>query len=380
MNDSTVFPSLKVKVFGIGGAGNNAINNIIADDEFDSSTIEFWAINTDSQHLQDNRNKCQNKLLLANPIYNGCGAGGDLKVGKECALNSIDQIKEILADTNVLILAAGLGGGTGTGATPVIADIAKKMGILTIAVLTTPFDMEGEIKKSIALSGISEIKNYANSYSLVSNQQILETYKDFPLNMAMRMADKKLKNLIKNVIDILNLSWFINVDFHDLKNVLENGQNTFIGYAKTSGTDKVKKAVEEVISDNISEIKSNNSYKNLLVSFHIDSKGTLTEINEAIELLKEHFGADTHIKFGIINDDWTDEREDFFTIGIIAGQGEMHSGIEFHEKLKSNRHSPLMHEQSNIINVENTDEYDQVVTKNEKILEQNSDLIPEFFK
>ncbi len=96
MNDSTVFPNLKVKVFGIGGAGNNAINNIIADDQFDSSAIEFWAINTDSQHLQDNRNKCENKLLLANPIYSGCGAGGDPKVGKECALNSIDQIKEIL--------------------------------------------------------------------------------------------------------------------------------------------------------------------------------------------------------------------------------------------------------------------------------------------
>ncbi|ADR25009.1 cell division protein FtsZ [Mycoplasmopsis bovis] len=380
MNDSTVFPNLKVKVFGIGGAGNNAINNIIADDQFDSSAIEFWAINTDSQHLQDNRNKCENKLLLANPIYSGCGAGGDPKVGKECALNSIDQIKEILADTNVLILAAGLGGGTGTGATPVIADVAKKMGILTIAILTTPFDMEGEIKKSIALAGINEIKNHSNSYSLVSNQQILETYKDFPLNMAMQMADKKLKNLIKNVIDIINLSWFINIDFHDLKNVLENGQNTFIGYAKTSGSDKVKKAVDEVVSDNISEIKSNNNYKNLLVSFHIDSKGTLTEINEAIELLKEHFGTDTHIKFGIINDAWTDEREDFFTIGIIAGQGEIHSSIDYHNKIKGSKDNSLINEQTNIINVENTDEYDQIVTKNEKILEQNSDLIPDFFK
>ncbi|WP_029513197.1 FtsZ/tubulin family protein [Mycoplasmopsis primatum] len=320
MNTLSKAKNIKVKVLGIGGAGNNMINSIIQNNEFNTENIEFWALNTDLQHLNKDDNFCNNKLLLINSHNNGGGAGGNPLIGKECALNTKDEILKILQDTELLVLAAGLGGGTGTGATPVIAEWAKKLGIITIAILTTPFEFEGSGKFNIALDGLGEIKKQTNSFSIVQNQSMLDNYPDLPYDDALKLANNKLKHLIYSISKILYSSWSINIDFNDLINTIKNGSNLFVAHSRYSGTNRVKNAINNIIKDNPFKITPNNTYKSVLIFFELDSRGSLKEVNDAISMLRNYFGENVYIKFGIINNCWNHKNDDFFAISVIAGQ------------------------------------------------------------
>ncbi|MBZ4195637.1 cell division protein FtsZ [Mycoplasma tauri] len=313
--------NIKVKVFGIGGAGTNAVNYLIDNNSVENTDIDLWVINTDIQDLESSKNKCKNKILLTSEQSRGYGSGSDPRIGKECAFNSQKEIKEALEGTDVLVITAGLGGGTGTGATSAIAQIARDMNILTIAVLFTPFSFEGKLKLNIANKGLEEIKEVANSYIVISNQEIFNSYSQLPIDAAFKMANKQLINLIRTIDEILNKEWDINVDFNDFKNLISNGKNTVATHVQTSGNERVKQAVLQIIKENNLD-KLNPQFKNVIVSFKLDSKGTLGEVSQAIDMLQEYLNDDVFIKTGMIKSVKNDTRESFFIMNFLAGQGE----------------------------------------------------------
>lgn len=329
---------VRLKVIGVGGAGNNSLNHLY-NDKF-KENIEYWAFNTDKQALF--KNKCTNKLALGND-QRGFGTGGDPKKGEQAANESTDKIREILANTDMLILTAGFGGGTGTGATPVICKIAKELGILTLAIVNTPYNYEGKEKERIAYAGIEELKKYVDSYVLVSNQKMCEIYADINFIDANKASNVILKNAIDIIYEILYKPIDINIDFNDLKNVLTNGKEAIITYHKSSGKDKILKATTGALTNQLfdNDIKS---CSKMLVCFSFDSKVTMAAINEATNEINKAFGAKSDLiqkKIGV-SVNASDDRADFFATSIIAtginDESQIHSGLigsYFNEDSKS---------------------------------------------
>ncbi|MGV2393025.1 UNVERIFIED_CONTAM: cell division protein FtsZ [Campylobacter lari] len=320
--------TVNIKIIGVGGAGNNAINLLLKDNESFIDKNTLYVANTDAQDLE--KSNCENKICLGSEDKRGFGAGGDPEVGKNLTLESSDEIKEILQDTDLLILTGGLGGGTGTGALPVFAKIAKELNVLTLAFVTTPFEsVEGKKKKIIATQGIDELKKYVDSYVVISNQKLASNYKDIPFKDSLLKANTLLKNAMRMIYEILNVNGTVNIDFNDLKSILQDGQQSIIVSTKCTGPNKVQQAVEKCLNNTLFDIEIKKC-KKLLVNYHLDSKGSIAEMTQAAQLINEHLNVNEDKIFeivGIIQDELDPNipQEDHFTINLIA------SGISDHD-------------------------------------------------
>ncbi|WP_051590862.1 cell division protein FtsZ [Mycoplasmopsis felifaucium] len=318
---------IKLKVVGVGGAGNNSINFLL-NEPLDN--IDYFVVNTDHQALSIS--KCENKLLLGSGINKGCGTGNDPEMGKQMAIDSTEDIKTMLSGTDLLILCAGFGGGTGTGATPVIAKIAKELNILTIAVVTNPFEtFEGTTKKVVAAKGINELKKYVDSYIIVSNQKLLDNYKHLPFMEALKYSNVILQNTIKIIYDILFEKSCLNIDLNDLRNVFKNGNEAIVGYCKDSSKDKVKNATQKALKNPLFESDIKTCTK-MLVNFKFDSKVPLEAIqvaNAEIDKVFDNRSNSIQKKIGVMIDQ-SNDKNDYFEVGIIA------SGLNDDEQLNTN--------------------------------------------
>ncbi len=190
----------RIKVIGIGGAGSNAVNRMIDDMK---NSIDYIVMNTDAQALSTSC--CKNQFVLGEDITRGLGAGGNPEVGKKAALADLEKIKEMVSNTDLVFIAAGMGGGTGTGAAPVVAKAAMEAGALTIAVVTRPFDFEGQQRKVKAIEGINELKKYVDSYIVVSNNSLMNTNGDRPIGEAFAESDRILSQSVKTITDLIIL-------------------------------------------------------------------------------------------------------------------------------------------------------------------------------
>ncbi|VEU75283.1 cell division protein [Mycoplasmopsis maculosa] len=349
---------LNIKIIGVGGAGNNAINLLINDEEQLVKNDNLFVANTDAQDL--NKSACNNKILLGGAESRGFGAGGNPEKGKELAEKSIDEIKKTINKTDLLILVGGLGGGTGTGALPVFAKVAKELGILTVAFVTTPFEkFEGSKKRIIAINGLDELKKYVDSYVVISNQKLSEYYKDIPLKQALLKSNVTLKNAIKMINDILNKNGTINIDFNDISEVLRNGQETIIVSTKATGKDKVKNAVDKALKNTLFESEIKNC-KKLLLNYHLDSKGTISQMEEASKLIYEYLNIEDDDKLkvipGVVQEEENENGEksdDFFIVNVIA------SGLNentYVEEVKNSNVKVTINENHNEFNYEFDDD------------------------
>lgn len=326
-NEAANVSKIKLCVIGVGGGGNNAVKMIQA---AGFSNVNFIIANTDDQALS--LNPCENKISLGKDTR-GLGAGSDPEIGEKSARESVDEIEEALKGADVVLVTAGLGGGTGTGAAPVIAEAAKKMGALTIGIVTTPFSYEGPKRKRIAKNGIQELSKVVDSYIVLSNDKLAENFGDLPIEDSFQLANITLKNIILAFHDILYRIGTINIDYADVVKILGGSGLAVVGIGQATGKDRATKAVEKAFEQNLYEypIKSANK---ILVNIQHDKKATLHEINTAIkkvhEILSQNRSDDQEEYDCIIGQEAVETKDnaEVFKVSVIAGEAIIYTEEE----------------------------------------------------
>ncbi|MGL5643825.1 MAG: cell division protein FtsZ, partial [Metamycoplasmataceae bacterium] len=294
MNVKETTPIVNIKVIGVGGCGTNSVAKMISDD-FEG--VEFIFANTDKQALDVIES--ENIIHLESEINNGMGAGANPEIGRNAALNSEEKIRNKIIGAKLVIITAGMGGGTGTGASPIIARIAKEMDILTIAIVTTPFCFEGRDINS--KKGIEELKKTVDSLIIVSNNKLLENYSEISFEDSFTMADKILKNTVQILTDIILKPSYINLDFADVCSIIKEKENAYIWQGRATGKNKAEKAVMKAINSNMLENSINDS-TDAIVNITGGSDVSLKEVNFIMSKIKEQTNENINIIFGIRKD------------------------------------------------------------------------------
>lgn len=367
--------NIRLKVIGLGGAGNNAIN-LMLDENLPN--VKLYVANTDSQDLV--KSKCDNKIILGKT---GFGAGGDPEKGRQCALESIDAIRETLKDTDILIISAGLGGGTGTGAAPVFAQAAKEMGIITLAIVSTPFNLEGKRKLLLAEQGLDILKQYVDSYVVLSNQKLVDIYHSFPIKETFKCANQTLKNTIQIIHNVIYETGYMNIDFNDLRQVLSNGGESIISLAQASGKDRALKAVEDAIYSPIFRTQIKTCDK-IAIIFRCDKKTSFDEIQAASNLIEEQLALNENAeKFLGIQYVETSDKQDFFQVNIIASNINKvdYNNMNLNAQTSVYNLQQQAHQvyDNNSYHFNNTIPYNQNMNAQPMMGDQSNDDLPEFF-
>ncbi len=285
-----------IKVVGVGGSGGNAVNYMI---EEGINGVEFIAINTDLQDLKKNRAK--KKIQIGEKLTGGRGTGGDPQKGEQAAKESTDKIKEELQGAQMVFLTAGMGGGTGTGASPIIAQIAKELGILTVAVVTLPFRWERRDK--IAEEGIKRLKEIVNSIIIIPNERLHEiSGGQLSLINAFNEANRVLYDAVKGISDLVVSTGLINVDFEDVKSVMKEGGVAIMGTGYGEGENRVKDAIDEAIENPLVEHSGISGARGVLLNFVAGEDLLIDEVVEGAEYISNKIAPDAFVKFGAFID------------------------------------------------------------------------------
>lgn len=301
--DSSIDTGAVIKVIGVGGAGGNAVNRMI---EENVKGVEFIVANTDVQALKDS--KAETVIQLGPKFTRGLGAGSQPEVGKKSAEESEDLLIEALEGADMIFITAGMGGGTGTGAAPVVARIAKELGALTVGVVTRPFTFEGPKRGLFAAEGMSELKANVDTLLIISNNRLLEVVdKKTPILEAFREADNVLRQGVQGISDLITAPGYVNLDFADVKTVMANQGTALMGIGSASGEDRVIQATKEAISSPLLETSIAGAEQVLLnITGGLDM--TLFEAQDASDIVTSAAAGDVNIILGTsINEEMTDE-------------------------------------------------------------------------
>ena len=297
-----------IKVIGVGGGGSNAVNYM---DSIGIRNVEFIICNTDIQALHSSNVK--NQIQIGMELTKGLGAGANPDKGREAALESSHEIRELLRNdgTKMLFITAGMGGGTGTGAAPVIAQIAKELDILTVGIVTLPFDFEGKSKMDKALIGVEELKKGCDSVITILNQRLIEIYGDLSQSMAFEKADDIIATSAKCIAEIVTIPGQINVDFEDVNTVMRNAGTSVLGSAESSGDNRAQEAVENAINSPLLNDRNIDGAKKILlniVSGGGDNELTTRELNVITQLINDVSSSTAEMIFGTATDGELDDR------------------------------------------------------------------------
>ena len=287
----------KIKVIGVGGAGNNAINRMIEDNV---SGVSFYMMNTETGTLK--RSRTSNILQIGVQTTRGLGAGANELVGERAAIENKEEIKQILQGADLVFITAGMGGGTGTGAAPIVAEIAKEMGILTIGIVTKPFLFEGKARKLRADKGTERLRNNVDDLIVVLNDNLLKvTDTKITLDKAFSLADDVLEQGITSITDLLTSIGEVNIDFADIKTTMSYKGKAYMGIGRASGEKKIEEAVRQAIENPLTESKIDGA-KGVIFNVKGDESLSLIEINSAIGLINEKISDDANVIFGTVID------------------------------------------------------------------------------
>ncbi|EQA4968053.1 cell division protein FtsZ [Listeria monocytogenes] len=292
-----------IKVIGVGGGGNNAVNRMI---EHGVQGVEFISVNTDAQAL--NLAKAETKLQIGTKLTRGLGAGAVPEIGKKAAEESREQIEEALKGSDMVFVTAGMGGGTGTGAAPVIAQIAKEMGALTVGVVTRPFGFEGPKRTKQALTGTEAMKEAVDTLIVIPNDRLLQIVdKNTPMLEAFREADNVLRQGVQGISDLIAVPGLINLDFADVKTIMTNRGSALMGIGIATGENRAAEAAKKAISSPLLETSVDGA-KGVLMNITGGSNLSLYEVQEAAEIVSIASDEDVNMIFGsVINDELKDE-------------------------------------------------------------------------
>lgn len=328
----------KIKVIGVGGAGNNAVNRMI---ESGVKGVDFIVANTDLQVL--NNSNAPIKIQIGEKLTNGLGAGANPDIGKEAALESKEELKEALSGADMVFITCGMGGGTGTGAAPVIADIAQELGALTVGIVTKPFSFEGKKRMNHALGGLEELKKHVDTLIVIPNDRLREIIdKSTSLVDSFKEVDNVLRRGVQSISDLIAVAGLINLDFADVKAVMEKRGNALIGIGMGVGENRAAEAAREAVTSPLLEASISGA-TDAIINVTGGSNLTLFEVEEAAEVIRESANTDINTIFGaVINENLTDE----IIVTVIA------TGFDKEEEQKEEP------KRNNIVEEDNDDEGD----------------------
>jgi len=319
VEDGKVVLGASIKVIGVGGAGGNAVNRMM---EAGLRGVDFIAANTDAQVLDQSR--CPKRIQLGTGITKGLGSGANPNVGREAAEEDEAAIAEALSGADMVFVTAGMGGGTGTGAAPVVARVARSMGALTVAVVTRPFEFEGRRRMQIAEEGLQALREKVDTLIVIPNQRLLAIVeKHTPLKEAFRVADQVLHYATKGISDLITVPGLVNLDFADVKTVMAERGNALMGAGHSSGPNRAYEAAQCAVSSPLLDDVSISGAEALLVNVTGGESMTLHEINEAVTVVVDAAGRDANVIFGAVIDE---SMGDALSITVIAtgfGKAEM---------------------------------------------------------
>jgi len=311
----------KIKVVGIGGGGNNAVSSMITTGKIKG--VEFVAVNTDSQALLNN--PAGVKLQIGENLTKGLGSGADPEIGHQAAEESREKIKELLVDTDMVFITAGMGGGTGSGGAPLVAELAKEAGALTVAVVTKPFAFEGIRRMSVADDALEELKEKVDTLIVIPNQKLLDVVdKKMTLQEAFRVADSVLGQGVQGISDLITVPGLINVDFADVRAIMTDAGTALMGVGMGTGENRAQMAARTAISSPLLEVKIDGA-RGILFNITGGPDLTMSEVSEAAEMISQHADPDANIIFGATIDE---AMGDQIKISVIAtGFDSIRSGF-----------------------------------------------------
>lgn len=308
--DEEPITGARIKVIGVGGGGSNAVNRMI---EAGVKGVEFIVANTDVQAL--NNSRAPIKIQLGSKLTRGLGAGADPNIGRDAALEDHEKILDVLEGSDMVFVTTGLGGGTGTGAAPVIASLAIELGALTVAVVTKPFGVEGKSRMSKAEKGLAELRGCVDTIITIPNSKLKEVEEKISIMEAFRRADDILLQAVQGISDLITVPGMINLDFADVKAVMRGMGVALMGIGRAKGENAAVKAMKAAIDSKLLEENSIKGAKGALINITGTKDMPLDEIEEAISLIHEEAHDEANIIFGTVFDD---EMEDEVKITVIA--------------------------------------------------------------
>ena len=339
-HDDTLEFGVNIKVIGVGGGGNNAVNRMI---NANIGGVEFVSINTDRQALR--HSEAANQLVIGERITRGFGAGANPQIGARAAEESIDEIRTILEGTDMVFITAGMGGGTGTGAAPIVARVARELDILTVGIVTKPFAFEGPRRMEQAEAGVAELAQYVDSLVVIPNERLkLITDNKITMKNAFEIADDVLRRGVQSISGLINIPGFINLDFADVTSVMANAGYAHMGVGSATGKDKAEQAAKMAISSPLLETSIKGA-KGILISMAVSSDVSLDDVDLASSMVANEANPDANIIWGVAFDD---ELEDEMRITIIATGFEKKPGDENRDlgRKKPNRNIAFGNEQT----------------------------------
>ena len=308
--DSSQNTGANIKVIGVGGGGNNAVNRMIADDV---KGVEFIVANTDVQALQ--HSNAETKIQLGPKLTRGLGAGSNPEIGSKAAQESEEAIAEALSGADMIFVTAGMGGGTGTGAAPIIAKIAKEQGALTVGVVTRPFSFEGPKRARFAAEGVAQMKEHVDTLVIIANNRLLEIVdKKTPMLQAFQEADNVLRQGVQGISDLITSPGYVNLDFADVKTVMQNQGSALMGIGTANGENRTAEATKKAISSPLLEVSIDGA-EQVLLNITGGPDLSLFEAQDASDIVAQAATSDINIIFGTsINE----ELEDSVIVTVIA--------------------------------------------------------------
>ena len=316
--EDSALQEAKIRVVGVGGGGGNAVNTMI---ESGLKGVDFIASNTDTQALTKNRAPL--KIQLGQNITRGLGSGGDPEVGRRSAIEDREQIREVLDGADMVFVTSGMGGGTGTGGAPIIAEVARECGALTVGVVTKPFNFEGKVRMRQAEEGINLLKRSVDTLITIPNQRLLSVVgKNTPFQEAFKNADEVLHNAVKGISDTITVPGLINVDFADVRTIMSEMGMALMGEGFGTGENRAVDAAQRAISSPLLEDICIDGARGILVNVTSSKDLTLFEVHEAISLIQESAHPDANVIFGAVIDESLEEEIRITVIATGIGRAE----------------------------------------------------------
>lgn len=298
-----------IKVIGIGGAGNNCVNRMVEDNV---QGVDFIVINTDAQAIKNSKTK--SRFVIGTKVTRGLGAGADPDKGKKAAEESKSKIRDIVSGSNMVFITAGMGGGTGTGAAPLVAKVAKESGALTVAIVTMPFEFEGMKRRNNAIKGLNELKKEVDSIVVISNQSALHTIGSLPLNESFRHIDNIIRQAVQTITDIIAVPSLINLDFADIETIMKNKGRALIGIGEAEGEGRVEEATRLALDSPLLDGNISGA-KNAIVNITSGKNVTLHEVQDVTKIIQSQTSRDINIIWGMSLNEYL---EDKIVVTVIA--------------------------------------------------------------
>ena len=338
-----------IKVIGLGGAGSNAIDRMM---QFGIDGVEFIAANTDRQALRENESAT--KVLLGKHFTNGHGAGGDPLIGETAAYESLSDLSEIIENADILFITCGMGGGTGTGAAPVVAELARDLDVITVAVVTMPFNFEGTYRYHNAMHGIAVLQNHCDTLITVPNERLLQIVpKNVTLDVAFRMADDILRQGIQAITEVVLKTGLINVDFADVRALLHRSGGAVLAIGHGKGNNAIIDAVRSALHHPLQDISGMNYATGLLVHFTGSRRLPMAEIQRAVEEIRTAIGPSSEVTLGVTLEEQLQDRVQIIILATGVGGHSLENvigEIPFRQVFDSNKSQLTTLEESNPVN------------------------------